>query len=124
MSTSANIIVFDEEKNILANISQHGDGYPSYIMRMLREFLDGKKITNGIPVGSKDGVDVFNGAGGLTAHLIRHITTEHGGIYLYPANEDLSWSNYTYELYIKKNGPTRESVSVLMNGVKTVWWEE
>jgi len=82
MGTRCVTVVQERGKDIMAMYRQM-DGGPDGHGKELAEFLQGKRIINGIPFG-KDNSMSFNGMGCLAASLVAHFKTEIGGFYLVP----------------------------------------
>jgi hypothetical protein len=82
MSTRAVIRVFNEGKEVIANIYKHWDGYPSALGVDLADFLSDFTLVNGLGAGQSS--KVANGMGCLAAQLIAHLKTAPGDVYLLP----------------------------------------
>ena len=91
----------DEEKNKmvkihLVNMYRQYDGYPSGHGVELADFLNAKKVVNGI--GSDQ--NVFNGASCLAAQMVAHFKTGAGGFYLEPISAKECGQEYEYEILV------------------------
>lgn len=69
------------------------DGYPSGIGKNILDFINNRRISNGLKQ------DCFNGMEELSAMLVAHLKTDSGTIYLYPADSQGLWEDFTYYLY-------------------------
>ena len=109
MSTRANVVFMqdDEQKAV---IYKHWDGYPTGFGHELAEFLDGKKIVNGIRPDAKN---IFNGMGCLAASVVAHFKEGPGDVYL--DGKVSEWVDYTYvvqqdketiNIHVKEDGFT------------------
>ena len=99
MGTRSLTFVYDENRPVI-NMYRQFDGYPSGHGQELAEFLLEGKMTNGIPVGSKE--HFFNGMGCLAAQLVANFKKDSGGFYLYPLDVTDCWQEYEYHVYENK----------------------
>ncbi len=91
----------DEAKNKrvkfhLVNMYRQYDGYPEGHGAELAEFLNSKKVVNGI--GSDK--NVFNGASCLAAQMVAHFKTGPGGFYLEPISAKECGQEFEYEILV------------------------
>lgn len=105
MGTRSLTFVYDGEKPIV-NMYRQFDGYPSGHGAELAEFLLSGKMTNGIPVGSKEPIgskeSFFNGMGCLAAQMIANFKDSAGGFYIHAVTDTDCWQDYEYHLYENK----------------------
>lgn len=115
MSTRALIKVYNEDREAICGIYQHGDGYVSGVGAELGQWLYGREITQGIMYqgGKRLGAQKQNnGMDCLAAALVAYLKVERdrntkygdsGTVYLYPQSW---WHNadaaYFYDIYIDK----------------------
>ena len=99
MGTRSLTFVYDGDRPVM-NMYRQFDGYPSGHGQELAEFLLSGKMTNGIPVGSKE--HFFNGMGCLAAQLVANFKKDSGGFYLYPMDATDCWQEYEYHVYEDK----------------------
>lgn len=99
MGTRSLTFVYDGDRPVM-NMYRQFDGYPSGHGQELAEFLLEGKMTNGIPVGSKE--HYFNGMGCLAAQLVANFKKDAGGFYLYPMDATDCWQEYEYHVYEDK----------------------
>ena len=99
MGTRSLTFVYDENRPVI-NMYRQFDGYPSGHGQELAEFLLEGRMTNGIPVGSKE--HFFNGMGCLAAQLVANFKKDSGGFYLYPLDVTDCWQEYEYHVYENK----------------------
>jgi len=85
MGTRATIHIAKREEGVsfseipekkLVSIYHHYDGYPEYLGVTIADYLDGKKIVNGL--GDRE-APVFNGLGCLAAQLVCHLKLVNAG---------------------------------------------
>jgi len=91
----------DEEKNKvvkihLVNMYRQYDGYPEGHGSELANFLNAKKVVNGIGTDK----NVFNGASCLAAQMVAHFKTGSGGFYLEPISAKDCGQEYEYEILV------------------------
>ena len=91
-------VSFSEEPNqTIVDIYHHWDGYPEGLGVTLANYLNDKKVVNGI--GSKDNEDiVFNGMGCLAASLVAQLKDGPGNVYIEP-RESHAWIDYQYYIW-------------------------
>ena len=99
MGTRSLTFVYEGEKPIV-NMYRQFDGYPSGHGAELAEFLLSGKMTNGIPVGSKE--SFFNGMGCLAAQMIANFKNSAGGFYIHAVTDIDCGQDYEYHLYENK----------------------
>lgn len=114
--------VWNERDDILINMYRQFDGYPDGHGLEIAEFLEGKKVGNGISM-NENMEKFFNGAGCLAAQLVANFKEvgSPGGFYLYPAEAGDCGQEYEYDIYVQPNDEIRIKVtgyrgSVLFNG--------
>lgn len=95
------IHVEDQDGTKLCTIYKHWDAYQTGLGANLKEFLQGKKLTNGI---GADPTHTFNGLGCMAAALVGHLKVGAGDVYLYAPGSVNVGEEYTYTLYTKKDG--------------------
>lgn len=83
MGTRSLTVFKDEHGEEMAVMYRQYDGYPEGHGMALAEFLSGKAVVNGIPMGMKEG---FNGPGCLAAQVVAHFKDDIGDFYLYGPN--------------------------------------
>ena len=92
-------VSFSEQTDkIRVQIYHHYDGYPEGLGVTLANYLDNKKIVNGLPVGAGS-VDVANGMGCLTASLIKYLKDAPGNVYIDYPNAERIDIDYTYYIW-------------------------
>lgn len=99
MGTRSLTYVFNENGEPLVCMYRQFDGYPTGHGEELATFLNGGKMTNGIPMDSTE--KLFNGMGCLAAQMVAHFKIGAGGFYLYPTNNlaQDTWQEYEYHVY-------------------------
>jgi len=104
MGTRATIHIAKREEGVsfseipekkLVSIYKHYDGYPESLGVTLADYLDGKRIVNGL---GGDRSTVFNGLGCLAASLIAELKEEAGEVYI--DNPDCPHSGLDYEYVV------------------------
>jgi len=101
-------------RQTLVTIYRQMDGYPTGLGEELREFLQGAKLVNGLPVNpaGKPAGKVFNGMPDLAAFLVEHLKDgQSGGVYIYPPNSRGCGEEYIYTVS-DENGEIWLEVSV------------
>lgn len=124
MGTRGLTYVYNENNAPLVCMYRQYDSYPSGHGDELAQFLNSRKIVNGI--GSYDD-KVFNGMGCLAAQMVDHFKKGAGSFYLYPTN-DLNqdvWQEWEYHVYENRvvvyDGPYSEgSTGIAFDGT----WKE
>ena len=92
-------VSFSEQTDkIRVQIYHHYDGYPEGLGVTLANYLNPKKIVNGLPVGAGS-VDVANGMGCLTASLIKYLKEAPGNVYVDYPYQDRIDIDYTYYIW-------------------------
>ena len=106
-------VSFSEEPNqTIVDIYNHWDGYPEGLGVTLANYLDDKKIVNGI--SNKDNEDlVYNGMGCLAASLVAYLKDGPGNVYIEP-RESHGWIDYQY--YIWGNTDKGIWISIFSDG--------
>jgi len=82
-------------ENKLVSIYHHYDGYPEYLGVTIADYIDGKRIVNGLG-GDRGGI--FNGLGCLAASLIAELKEEAGNVYI--DNPDCPHGGLDYEYVV------------------------
>ena len=95
MGTRSLTVVKDEDMEILTMYRQM-DGYPSCHGQAVADFLSGKQMTNGLPLGETE--HLFNGMGCLAASLVAHFKKGAGGIYIEPPGARDCGEEYIYTI--------------------------
>ena len=80
MGTRSLTVFKDEHGEEMAVMYRQYDGYPEGHGMALAEFLSGKAVVNGIPMGMKEG---FNGPGCLAAQVVAHFKGDIGEEFIY-----------------------------------------
>jgi len=102
MGTRATIHIAKREEGVsfskipekkLVSIYQQYDGYPEYLGVTIANYLDGKKIVNGL--GDRN-APVFNGLSCLAASLIAELKEEAGNVYIDNPDCPHGWLDYEY----------------------------
>ena len=83
------------EKKLVSIYNQY-DGYPEGLGVTIANYLDGKRIVNGI---GGDSSAVFNGLGCLAASLIAELKEEAGNIYIEDPERPSGWIDYEYYVW-------------------------
>ena len=105
MATRAMISIAKREEGVsfseipekkLVSIYHHYDGYPEYLGVTIANYLDGKKVVNGLGDRSKP---VFNGLGCLAASLIAELKDEPGYVYIDDPNSPHGGLDYEYVVW-------------------------
>ena len=104
MGTRATIHIAKREEGVsfseipekkLVSIYKHYDGYPESLGVTIADYIDGKRIVNGL---GGDRSTVFNGLGCLAASLIAELKEEAGEVYI--DNPDCPHSGLDYEYVV------------------------
>ena len=89
-------VSFSEEPNkTIVDIYHHWDGYPEGLGVTLADYLNGKKVTNGL---GRDNDNLFNGMGCLAASLVAELKDGPGDVYIEP-RESHGWIDYQYYIW-------------------------
>ena len=105
MGTRATIHIAKREEGVsfseipekkLVSIYHHYDGYPEYLGVTIADYIDGKRIVNGLG-GDRGGV--FNGLGCLAASLIAELKEEAGYVYVDDPNSPHGGLDYEYVVW-------------------------
>ena len=105
MGTRATIHIAKREEGVsfseipkkkLVSIYKQYDGYPEGLGVTIANYLDDKKIVNGIGV---DRSIVFNGLGCLAASLIAELKEEAGNVYIDNPDCPHGWLDYEYVIW-------------------------
>ena len=83
------------EKKIVSIYNQY-DGYPESLGVTIANYLEGKKIVNGL--GDRN-APVFNGLSCLAASLIAELKEEAGYVYIDDLNCPHGWLDYEYVIW-------------------------
>ena len=93
-------VSFSEQTDkIRVQIYHHYDGYPEGLGVTLANYLNPKKIVNGIPLKPTSSVDLANGMGCLTASLIKYLKEAPGNVYVDYPYQDRFDIDYTYYIW-------------------------
>ena len=93
-------VSFSEQTDkIRVQIYYHYDGYPEGLGVTLANYLNPKKIVNGIPLKPTSSVDLANGMGCLAASLIKHLKEKPGNVYIDYPNAERIDIDYTYYIW-------------------------
>ena len=89
-------VSFSEKPDkVLVSIYHHYDGYPEYLGVTLANYLEDKKIVNGL---SRDDQDVFNGMGCLAASIVAELKDGPGNVYI-EDRDTHAWIDYHYYIW-------------------------
>ena len=100
MGTRATIKIAKREEGVsfsekpdkfMVSVYHHFDGYPEYLGVTLANYLDGKKIVNGL---GEDRDTVFNGLGCMAASIIAELKEEAGNVYIENLEHPSGWIDY------------------------------
>ena len=106
MATRATISIAKREEgvsfsekpdNFIVSIYHHFDGYPEYLGVTLANYLEDKKIVNGLS-GDRD-APVFNGLGCMAASIIKELKEEAGNVYIEDPEHPSGWLSYEYVVW-------------------------
>ena len=90
-------VSFSEKPDkVLVSIYHHYDGYPEYLGVTLANYLEDKKIVNGL--GDRN-APVFNGLGCMAASIIKELKDEPGNVYIEDPNRPHAWLDYEYYVW-------------------------
>jgi hypothetical protein len=98
----------DENGEEFALLYRQYDGYPEGHGAELAEFLEGKRLVNGM---SGDESKIFNGMGCLAASVVAHFKDGPGSFYLYPPGTRDCWEEFVYRVFPGKDGAIRIEVT-------------
>ena len=106
MGTRATIKIAKREEGVsfskkpekfMVSIYHHFDGYPEYLGVTLANYLEGKKIVNGL---GSDRDTVFNGLGCMAASIVAELKEEAGNVYIEDTfGEPSGWIDYEYYIW-------------------------
>ena len=105
MGTRATIKIAKREEGVsfsekpdkyIVSVYNHYDGYPEGLGVILAEYLENKKIVNGL--GDRE-APVFNGLGCLAASLIAELKDGPGDIYIDDDMNPHGWIDYEYVVW-------------------------
>jgi len=105
MGTRATIKIARREEGVsfskkpekhMVSIYHHFDGYPEYLGVTLANYLEDKKIVNGLG-GDRD--TVFNGLGCMAASIIAELKEEAGNVYIEDPERPSGWIDYEYYVW-------------------------
>lgn len=96
------IVKFVEDGDVIVQIYQQYDGYPSGVGKELAKFLAPFTIVNGFGHGDDTG-KTANGVGCLAAQFIAKFKTDVGGLYVISANVKNAGQDYEYTVDQNKN---------------------
>jgi len=117
MGTPALTIFKDEKGQEIAVMYTHNDGYLQGYGKKLVEFLQGMKLTNGIPFVAP-GEKFANGMNCLAAQVIAKFKDRVGDVYLWPVGKRDIGEDYIYEVS-GKEGEEVYIVGVKLHGKDT-----
>jgi len=81
MGTRSLTRVMDKEGKVIIELYRQYDGYPKGMGKEVLDFINGKKLVNGIGADR----NVFNGMHDFAAQLVAHLKGDQvGNVYLYP----------------------------------------
>ena len=86
----------EKPERFMVSIYHHFDGYPEGLGVTIADYLDGKKIVNGLG-GDRGGV--FNGLGCMAASIIAELKDEPGNVYIEDPENPSGWINYEYYVW-------------------------
>ena len=90
-------VSFSEKPDkVLVSIYHHFYGYPEYLGVTLANYLEDKKIVNGL--GDRN-APVFNGLGCMAASIIKELKDEPGNVYIEDPNRPHAWLDYEYYIW-------------------------
>ena len=90
-------VSFSEKPDkVLVSIYHHYDGYPEYLGVTLANYLEDKKIVNGL--GDRN-TPVFNGLGCMAASIIKELKDEPGNVYIEDPERPHGWLDYEYYVW-------------------------
>ena len=105
MGTRATIKIARREEGVsfskkpekhMVSIYHHFDSYPEYLGVTLANYLEDKKIVNGLG-GDRD--TVFNGLGCMAASIIAELKEEAGNVYIEDPERPSGWIDYEYYVW-------------------------
>ena len=105
MGTRATIKIAKREEGVsfsekpdkfIVSIYHHFDGYPEYLGVTLANYLEDKKIVNGL--GGRN-APVFNGLGCMAASIIAELKDEPGNVYIEDPENPSGWLSYEYVVW-------------------------
>ena len=88
-------------ENIVCSFYRHCDGYPDGHGKDLKEWLNDKKLVNGISVGFVPGRD-FNRAGTMAVPLMKYIQ-DISGCEVIPTGQTGYGEEYIYDIYFRED---------------------
>ena len=121
MSTRCITHIYDnlfEPEKIVCSFYRHCDGYPSGHGEDLKDWLQGKRIVNGIRQDFKKGVD-YNGIGSLAVELMADLQKDTS-IRTIPTGQQGMGEEYTYRVRYINEGWI---VSYMDDEVLESWWQ-
>ena len=122
MGTSSLTFFHNQEKKVVVCMYGQYDGYMSGHGLDLAEFINSKKIVNGLAMDADN--TVANGMECLAALAVAHFKGDQpGNFYLYPTDSILSGQDYTYNVYADKV-VVKERDSLLFSGSWSEFLEE
>ena len=90
-------VSFSEKPDkVLVSIYHHFDGYPEYLGVTLANYLENKKIVNGL---RDRNAPVFNGLGCMAAFIIAELKDEPGNVYIEDPERPSSWLDFEYYIW-------------------------
>ena len=86
----------EKPEKVMVSIYHHFDGYPEYLGVTLANYLEDKKIVNGLSVDRS--APVFNGLGCMAASIIAELK-EAGNVYIEDPERPSGWIDYEYYVW-------------------------
>ena len=86
----------EKPEKFMVSIYHHFDGYPEYLGVTLANYLEDKKIVNGL---GEDRDTVFNGLGCMAASIIAELKEEAGNVYIEDPERPSSWLDFEYYIW-------------------------
>ena len=87
----------EKPEKFMVSIYHHFDGYPEYLGVTLANYLEDKKIVNGL--SADRGAPVFNGLGCMAASIIAELKEEAGNVYIEDPECPSGWIDYEYYIW-------------------------
>ena len=87
----------EKPEKFMVSIYHHFDGYPEYLGVTLANYLEDKKIVNGLSVDRNE--PVFNGLGCMAASIIAELKEEAGNVYIEDPERPSGWIDYEYYIW-------------------------
>ena len=87
----------EKPEKFMVSIYHHFDGYPEYLGVTLANYLEDKKIVNGLSADRNE--PVFNGLGCMAASIIAELKEEAGNVYIEDPERPSGWIDYEYYIW-------------------------